>query len=40
MDEIVTLTHRNVCKDGFTVVDTVDAGMWHNNSPISVLRNR
>ncbi len=27
MDDVVTLTHRNVCKDGFTVVDTVDAGM-------------
>ena len=26
MDDIVTLTHRNVCKDGFTVADTVDAG--------------
>ncbi|KAI0763652.1 tRNA methyltransferase complex GCD14 subunit-domain-containing protein [Trametes elegans] len=25
MDDIVTLAHRNVCKDGFTVVDTVDA---------------
>ncbi|CAL1713036.1 unnamed protein product [Somion occarium] len=25
MDEIVTLTHRNVCKEGFTVVDTVDS---------------
>ncbi|KAH9841394.1 tRNA methyltransferase complex GCD14 subunit [Rhodofomes roseus] len=25
MDDIVTLTHRNVCKDGFTVLDTVDA---------------
>ncbi|KAH9936110.1 tRNA methyltransferase complex GCD14 subunit-domain-containing protein [Fomitopsis serialis] len=25
MDDIVTLTHRNVCKDGFTVADTVDA---------------
>ncbi|OSD07354.1 GCD14-domain-containing protein [Trametes coccinea BRFM310] len=25
MDDIVTLTHRNVCKEGFTVVDTVDA---------------
>lgn len=25
MDSIVTLTHRNVCKDGFTVEDTVDA---------------
>ncbi|KAI1793307.1 tRNA methyltransferase complex GCD14 subunit [Ganoderma leucocontextum] len=25
MVDIVTLTHRNVCKDGFTVVDTVDA---------------
>ncbi|KIY71968.1 tRNA methyltransferase complex subunit Cpd1 [Cylindrobasidium torrendii FP15055 ss-10] len=23
--DIVTLTHRNVCKDGFTVADTVDA---------------
>jgi tRNA (adenine57-N1/adenine58-N1)-methyltransferase len=26
MDDIVTLTHRNVCKDGFTVLDEVDAG--------------
>lgn len=26
MDDIVTLTHRNVCKDGFAVTDTVDAG--------------
>ncbi|KAI0074038.1 tRNA methyltransferase complex GCD14 subunit [Panus rudis PR-1116 ss-1] len=25
MSNIVTLTHRNVCKDGFTVVDTVDS---------------
>ncbi|TBU31839.1 tRNA methyltransferase complex GCD14 subunit [Dichomitus squalens] len=25
MDGVVTLTHRNVCKDGFTVVDTADA---------------
>ncbi|GJE88543.1 tRNA methyltransferase complex GCD14 subunit [Phanerochaete sordida] len=25
MDGIVTLNHRNVCKDGFTVEDTVDA---------------
>ncbi|CAA7262893.1 unnamed protein product [Cyclocybe aegerita] len=25
MDDVVTLTHRNVCKDGFTVVDEVDA---------------
>ncbi|KAF8073972.1 tRNA methyltransferase complex GCD14 subunit [Lyophyllum atratum] len=25
MDDVVTLTHRNVCKDGFTVADTVDA---------------
>ena len=24
----VTLTHRNVCKDGFTVQDTVDAGNY------------
>lgn len=23
--DTVTLTHRNVCKDGFTVIDTVDA---------------
>ena len=22
----VTLTHRNVCKDGFTIVNTADAG--------------
>ena len=27
MADIVTLTHRNVCKDGFTVVDTADSGM-------------
>jgi tRNA (adenine57-N1/adenine58-N1)-methyltransferase len=26
MDQIVTLTHRNVCKEGFTVVDTADSG--------------
>jgi len=25
MDSIVTLTHRNVCKDGFTVADTADS---------------
>ncbi|KAH7909239.1 tRNA methyltransferase complex subunit Cpd1 [Hygrophoropsis aurantiaca] len=25
MADIVTLTHRNVCKDGFTVTDTVDS---------------
>ncbi|KAI0631977.1 tRNA methyltransferase complex GCD14 subunit-domain-containing protein [Trametes polyzona] len=25
IDDIVTLTHRNVCKEGFTVEDTVDA---------------
>lgn len=25
MNDFVTLTHRNVCKDGFTVVDEVDA---------------
>ncbi|OCH87724.1 tRNA methyltransferase complex GCD14 subunit [Obba rivulosa] len=25
MDNVVTLTHRNVCKDGFTVEGTVDA---------------
>lgn len=24
----VTLTHRNVCKDGFTVLDTADAGNY------------
>jgi tRNA (adenine57-N1/adenine58-N1)-methyltransferase len=26
MADIVTLTHRNVCKNGFTVTDTADAG--------------
>lgn len=26
MSDIVTLTHRNVCKEGFTVTDTADAG--------------
>ncbi|TFK63044.1 GCD14-domain-containing protein [Pluteus cervinus] len=25
MSDIITLTHRNVCKEGFTVVDTVDS---------------
>ncbi|CDO71668.1 hypothetical protein BN946_scf184915.g12 [Trametes cinnabarina] len=25
VEDIVTLTHRNVCKEGFTVADTVDA---------------
>ena len=29
----VTLTHRNVCKDGFTVLDTADAGN-HTQTPI------
>ena len=24
----VTLTHRNVCKDGFTIVDIADAGNY------------
>ena len=33
MDDIVTLTHRNVCKDGFTVEDTVDAGMHTDTAP-------
>lgn len=26
LEDTVTLTHRNVCKEGFTVADTVDAG--------------
>jgi tRNA (adenine57-N1/adenine58-N1)-methyltransferase len=26
MSDVVTLVHRNVCKEGFTVVDTVDSG--------------
>jgi tRNA methyltransferase complex GCD14 subunit len=26
MSDIVTLTHRNVCKNGFTVTDTADSG--------------
>ena len=26
ISDIVTLTHRNVCKDGFTVTDTADSG--------------
>ena len=29
----VTLTHRNVCKDGFTIVDTADAGNYNQLSP-------
>ena len=28
MDDVVTIQHRNVCKDGFTIVDEADAGMW------------
>jgi len=28
MQDIVTLTHRNVCKDGFTVENLADAGMY------------
>lgn len=28
MDDVVTLQHRNVCKDGFTVVDEVDSGAF------------
>ena len=28
MDDRVTLQHRNVCKDGFTVVDQADAGKF------------
>ena len=26
LSDIVTLTHRNVCKDGFSVTDIADAG--------------
>lgn len=26
----VTLTHRNVCKDGFTIFDVADAGNYHD----------
>lgn len=26
LTDTITLTHRNVCKDGFTVVDTADSG--------------
>lgn len=32
MDGVVTLTHRNVCKDGFTVIDKVDSGQCISNS--------
>lgn len=28
MSDTVTLTHRNVCKDGFTVTDEADASAW------------
>jgi hypothetical protein len=28
MDDVVTIQHRNVCKDGFTIVDEADAGTW------------
>lgn len=40
MDEIVTLTHRNVCKDGFTVTDTANAGMPFSYRLISKCGNR
>ena len=29
----VTLAHRNVCKDGFTIVDTADAGNHNHTLP-------
>lgn len=28
MDDRVSLQHRNVCKDGFTVADQADAGKF------------
>jgi tRNA (adenine57-N1/adenine58-N1)-methyltransferase len=38
MSDIVTLTHRNVCKNGFTVTDTADSGtpLSLNVSPLTV----
>lgn len=37
MNDVVTLTHRNVCKDGFTVIDAVDAGTPPDFQPNSFL---
>ena len=28
MEDMVTLTHRNVCKDGFTVENLADSGTF------------
>lgn len=33
MQAIVTLTHRNVCKDGFTVENLVDSGRFPSFTP-------
>jgi tRNA methyltransferase complex GCD14 subunit len=42
MDDVVTIQHRNVCKDGFTIVDEADAGacaalssLWLYNSSLT-----
>lgn len=32
IDKIVRLEHRNVCKDGFTIVDRADASESSNSS--------
>ena len=34
MSDIVTLTHRNVCKSGFTIIDTADSGTPSSTSPL------
>ena len=33
MSDIVTLIHRNVCKNGFTVTNTADSGTRYLLSP-------
>jgi len=38
MDDVVTIQHRNVCKDGFTIVDQADSGAWAG-LPILLLYN-
>jgi tRNA (adenine57-N1/adenine58-N1)-methyltransferase len=37
MADIVTLTHRNVCKDGFTIENAADAGGYLMDTHLRVL---
>ena len=40
MPDIVTLTHRNVCKNGFTVTDTADSGTPSSTFPFQTVHKR